>query len=80
MTAIGKPDLKWIVISDEQLLKGMIAAGMNPRIAAGLVEMNASGRTRSGKLYEDYNRNRPALGKVKVKDFAKEFAVVYNQK
>ena len=79
-TAIGKPDLKWIVISDEQLLKGMIAAGMNPRIAAGLVEMNASGRTRSGKLYEDYNRNRPILGKVKVKDFAKEFAVVYNQK
>ncbi|MFZ1042770.1 MAG: hypothetical protein WCA79_20540 [Anaerolineales bacterium] len=78
--AIGKPDLKWIVISDEQLLKGMIAAGMNPRVAAGLVEMNASGRTRSGKLYEDYNRNRPALGKVKVKDFAKEFAAVYNQK
>jgi uncharacterized protein YbjT (DUF2867 family) len=78
--AIGKPDLKWIVIPDEQLLKGMIAAGMNPRIAAGLVEMNASGSTRSGKLYEDYNRNRPTLGKVKVKDFAKEFAVVYNQK
>ena len=78
--AIGKPDLKWIVIPDEQLLKGMIAAGMNPRIAAGLVEMNASGSTRSGKLYEDYNRNRPTLGKVKVKDFAKEFAKVYNQK
>ena len=78
--AIGKPDLKWIIISDEQLLKGMIASGMNPRVAAGLVEMNASGRTRSGKLYEDYNRNRPALGKVKVKDFAKEFAAVYNQK
>ena len=34
--AIGKPDLKWIVIPDEQLLNGMIAAGMNPQIAAGL--------------------------------------------
>ncbi|HUI87500.1 MAG TPA: NAD(P)H-binding protein [Anaerolineales bacterium] len=76
--AIGKPDLKWIVIPDEQLLKGMIAAGMNPRVAAGLVEMNASSHT--GKLYEDYHRNRPVLGKVKMKDYAKEFARVYNQK
>ncbi|MGH2643100.1 MAG: NAD-dependent dehydratase, partial [Chitinophagaceae bacterium] len=75
---IGKPDLKWIVIPDEQLLKGMIAGGMNPHIAAGLVEMNASIRT--GVLYEDYYRNRPTLGKVKMTDFAKEFAVIYNQK
>jgi uncharacterized protein YbjT (DUF2867 family) len=78
--AIGKPNLKWVVISDEQLLKGMIASGMNPRIAAGLVEMNASASTRGGKFYEDYYRNHPVLGKVKIKDFAKEFAKVYNQK
>ncbi|HEY9153401.1 MAG TPA: hypothetical protein VIN60_10980, partial [Anaerolineales bacterium] len=76
--AIGKPDLKWIIIPDEQLLNGMIATGMNPRIAAGLVEMNAG--SHSGKLYEDYYRNRPVLGKVKIKDFAKEFAIAYNQK
>ena len=75
--AIDKPDLKWIVIPDEQLLNGMIGAGINPEIAKGLVEMNASGQT--GVLYEDYYRNRPALGKVKMTDFAKEFAVVYNQ-
>jgi uncharacterized protein YbjT (DUF2867 family) len=76
-TAIGKPDLKWIVIPDAQLLKGMTAAGMTPQIAAGLVEMNASGN--SGGLYEDYDRNRPALGKVKMTDFAKEFAAVYKE-
>jgi uncharacterized protein YbjT (DUF2867 family) len=75
--AIGKPDLKWVVIPDEQLLNGMIAAGMNPQVAAGMVEMNAS--TNSGALYEDYYRNRPTLGKVKLADYAKEFAVVYNQ-
>ena len=73
--AIGKPDLKWIVIPDEQLLNGMIAAGMHPQIAAGLVEMNASGN--SGELYEDYYRNKPTLGKVKMADFAKEFADVF---
>lgn len=73
--AIGKPDLKWTVISDEQLQSNFIAAGMNPRIAQGLVEMNA-GR-RSGVLYEDYYRNRPTLGKVKMRDFAAQFASIF---
>lgn len=77
-TAIGRADLKWVVIPGQQLLNGMIAAGMNPKIAAGLVEMNAA--THTGKLYEDYNLNRPAPGKVKLTDFAKEFAAVYNKK
>ena len=75
--AIGKPDLKWMVIPDEQLLNGMIAAGMNVKVAAGLVEMNAS--TNTGALYEDYYRNQPILGKVKLAEYAKEFAAVYNQ-
>jgi uncharacterized protein YbjT (DUF2867 family) len=75
--AIGKPDLKWLVIPDEQLLSGMIAAGMNPFIAKGYVEMNAS--RRGGVLYEDYYRNRPLLGDVKLAEFAKDFAAAYNQ-
>ncbi len=74
--AIGKPDLKWLVIPDEQMLNNMIATGMNPGIAKGFIEMNI-GR-RNGILYEDYYRNRPALGKVKLKDFAKEFAAAFN--
>ena len=75
--AIGKPDLKWVIIPDEQLLNGMIAAGMNPKIAAGMVEMNAG--MNNGDLYEDYFRNKPTLGKVKLAEYAKEFAVIYNQ-
>ena len=78
--AIGKPDLKWAVISDEQMLNGMLAAGMNPRIATGLVEMNASAGTPGGKFYEDYYNNHPVLGNVKIKDFAGEFARIYDQK
>ena len=74
--AIGKPDLKWLVIPDEQLLNGMIAAGMNPGIARGLVEMNIG---RRNALYEDYDRNKPTLGKVKLKGFAKEFAVAFSK-
>ena len=76
--AIGKPDLKWQEIPDDQILKGMLAAGMNTEIAKGLVEMNA-GR-RNDVLYEDYHKHKPALGKVKLTDFAKEFATVYNSK
>jgi uncharacterized protein YbjT (DUF2867 family) len=75
--AIGQPDLKWIAIPDEQLLNGMLAAGMNQIAARGLVEMNA-GR-RGGGLYEDYVRHRPLLGKTKMTEFAKEFAKAYQR-
>lgn len=75
--AIGKPGLKWLVIPDEQLLNGLLAAGFNPQAAKGLVEMNAG---RRNNLYDDYNQHKPILGKVKLKDFAKEFAAVYNSK
>ena len=74
--AIGKPDLKWILISNEQRLSSLEAAGVNPRIAAGLVEMFAS--QHSGLLMEDYYRNKPTvMGKVKLTDFAKEFAAAF---
>jgi uncharacterized protein YbjT (DUF2867 family) len=75
--AIGKPDLKWTLITDEELQTRYESFGMNKKIAAGLVEMQAS--MHSGIFYEDYYRNRPALGKIKLKDFAKEFAAAYNK-
>ncbi len=74
--AIGKPDLKWIIISDAQMLGGLESAGMNPQIAAGLVEMYAS--LHNGVLAEDYYRNKPTvMGKVKLAEFAKEFAAAF---
>jgi uncharacterized protein YbjT (DUF2867 family) len=77
--AVGKPDLKWTVITDEQTQAGLEAAGMNPKIAAGLVEMYAG--FHSGLLAEDYYRHKPkVMGKVKLEDFAREFAAAYNQK
>jgi uncharacterized protein YbjT (DUF2867 family) len=73
--AIGKPDLKWRSISDEEFLTGLLAAGMMPEAAKGLTEMNAGRRSH---LYDDYYLNKPDLGKVKLTDFAKEFASVYH--
>ena len=78
-TAIGKPDLKWNFISNEEVLNGLISVGMQPKIAAGLVEMYAA--LYSGLLGEDYYKNKPAvLGKTKLAEYAKEFAAIYNQK
>jgi uncharacterized protein YbjT (DUF2867 family) len=74
--AIGKPELKWISIPSNQFLEGLLSVGFNPNTAKGLVDMN-TGRVQN--LYDDYNNNRPVLGNVKMKDFAKEFALVYNQ-
>lgn len=73
--AIGKPDLKWVSISDDEQLQVYKAHGMNESLALQFVEMNAS--IHSGKFYEDYNRNKPTFGKVKMKEFAKEFAAAF---
>ncbi len=76
--AIGNPALKWLALTDKQMRDGLIAAGMNTKIAAGLTEMYAA--INSGLLYEDYNLHKPTnMGKVKVNDFAKEFAAIYKQ-
>ncbi|MBW4689373.1 MAG: NAD(P)H-binding protein [Komarekiella atlantica HA4396-MV6] len=77
--AIGKPDLKWIIIPSEQMQSGLEAAGINPNIAAGLVEMYAG--VHSGIFLEDYYRNKPTVvGKVKMTDFAKEFAAAFQKR
>jgi uncharacterized protein YbjT (DUF2867 family) len=77
-TAIGKPDLKWVLASDEDTLNGLVNVGMQPKIAKGLVEMYAG--LYNGSLGEDYYHNRPAaMGKVKLADYAKKFAALFNQ-
>lgn len=75
--AIGKPELKWLAISDEQLLKGMLEIGMNEQMAKGFIEMQTA--QEDGTLYEEYYRNKPTLGKIKLADFAKDFAQFYNK-
>lgn len=74
--AIGNPNLKWVQISDEEMLEGMLSMGVNTKIAQGIVEMQAS--QRSGLLFDYFYRNKPILGKVKLTDFAKDFALAYN--
>jgi uncharacterized protein YbjT (DUF2867 family) len=60
--AIGKPDLKWVIISDEEALKGFVENGFPTILASNFVDMFSS--LRNGKLAEDYKRNKPVECKI----------------
>lgn len=71
--AIEKPNMPWIAFPDEQMLEGMLQSGLSQTIAAGYVQMGHA--IQAGKIQEDYWANPPATkGKVKLEQFAKEFA------
>lgn len=74
--AIGKPDLEWKVISDEELLINWLDIGFNEQVAKGFIELQANMGT--GVLYEDFYQHQPTFGKVKLADFAKDFAIAFN--
>lgn len=76
-TSIGKPWLKWVRISDKQMLQGLKMAKLPEKLAEMLIQMQAA--MHSGKTLENFHRNNPKMGKVKLADFAKEFASVYNK-
>ncbi|MDR6548357.1 hypothetical protein J2810_004447 [Chryseobacterium rhizosphaerae] len=73
--AIAKPDLQWQIIPDEELFNHWVDIGFNEQVARGFVETQAA--QGSGILYEDYYQQKPVLGKIKLADFAKEFAAAY---
>ncbi len=73
--AVGKPGTPWVEFKDEDALNGMLQSGLSKEIAKGYVEMGAA--LREGKMQADYWKNKPTLGKVKLEDFAKEFASAF---
>jgi uncharacterized protein YbjT (DUF2867 family) len=74
--AIGMPELKWLVVPEEQLRTEMIAAGMNAWIANGFIEMQAA--QGNGSLYEDFYLHKPVFGQRKLTDLTNELAEAYN--
>lgn len=75
--AIGMPDLKAVQISDDQMLRGMLASGARPMFAEQMVKMYAY--ERDADFYADYRLHQPVLGPTKLTDFAKTFAQVYQR-
>ena len=74
--AIGKPGIPWVEFSDAQSLEGMKQAGLKETMAEGYTMMGRA--LREGKMQEDYWKHQPALGKIKLEDFTKEFAVAFS--
>ena len=76
--AIGKPNLKWEVISNEEVQKSLESYGVPAILAQGYVDMFDS--MYKGDLAKDFYLNQPTkLGTVKLEDFAKEFATAFNK-
>ena len=74
--AAGKPGVPWVVFSDEQALEGMKQSGLPESVAQGYTQLGKA--IREGEAQADYWKNKPTLGKVKLEDFAKEFAGAYS--
>jgi len=75
--AIGKPELPWVEFTDEQSIGGMQQGGLSEDVAKNLTEMGNAAK--SGVMFEDYYKHKPALSGRKFADFAKgEFAAAYN--
>jgi uncharacterized protein YbjT (DUF2867 family) len=75
--AIGQPDLRWVELTDAQMLATLVDNGLPTGSAAGIVDLYKS--LRSGQLGEDYQQHKPVLGQVKLEDFAPEFAAAFHQ-
>jgi uncharacterized protein YbjT (DUF2867 family) len=75
--AIGQPNLQWMGFSDEGMLQGMVQNGLSEEMArVYILEIGIA--LRNGILFDDYRKHQDtAFGKVRLADFAKEFAVVY---
>jgi len=73
--AIGKPELPWVTLTDQQMQQSLEMAGLPPQLAGSIVTMQAA--IHSGVVVEHYHRHRPVLGRVKLTDFAPEFAAAY---
>lgn len=59
------------------MLQGLKMAKLPDSLAHTLVAMQAA--MHSGIPLQNFRRNNPKMGNVKLKDFAQEFAAVYNQ-
>jgi hypothetical protein len=75
--AIGQPDLRWVELTDAQMLETLVKNRLPARSATGIVDLYISLRT--GELGEDYARHKPALGQAKLENFAQEFAAAFHR-
>lgn len=76
--AIGREATPWVLFKDEETHQALLQAGLAQTFADGYTQMGKS--IREGILQADYfEQDYKPAGKIKLEDFAKQFAAVYNQ-
>lgn len=76
--AIGKPDLAWTMIPDEQLQQGMLGAGMPAELVGLITEMGQG--VRAGLITQGFfAAGAPVTGPTRLAQFAQEFSARYQQ-
>jgi len=73
--AIGKPELPYVEFSKADQKAGMLQSGMPETIADGYGELFDS--LNSGDYLNDYKRTAEETNPTSIQDFAKEFALAY---
>lgn len=74
--AIGKQELTWTHVPDEQLEQGMISAGLSPELVGLIVEMGQG--VKAGIITRDFfEKGAKVSGKIKLEAFAQEFKAAY---
>jgi len=53
----------------------LLAVGLSDEVATKATQMGAA--MRDGRMWEDYPNHKPVLGKIKLEDFALEFAKAF---
>lgn len=73
-TAIGKPHLKWVTMTDKEMQGQLEKFGLSPKMISDILEMQAP--VHKGLMAEEFSRHKSEVvtGKVKLVDFAKQFA------
>jgi uncharacterized protein YbjT (DUF2867 family) len=76
--AIGRPELSWVAVPDEQLKQGMLSAGLPPELAGLVTELGQG--VRAGIITKHFFATGANVsGKVKLEQFAEEFKARYLQ-
>lgn len=75
--AIGKPDLKWMALAGIEVQKELEMFGLSPELASDIVKMQML--IHKGLMVSEFSRHESEVinGKVKLADFAEEFAHVF---
>lgn len=75
--AIGMPDLKWLTLPEDEVMKYLRDRGMRQETAEKLIELGMA--IHNGKLRADFDEHPPAFGRVSLESYAEEFAHVFHR-